>query len=223
LFLSIASIAVVLPASAAGVPKILKKAEKSLDVDDPVQVAVFEAVNLYEEGFEGILGEPLNAEERDELINWIVAFPDVANKGRMQRLRDAEVTADSARHVTHTFEGQSNGVFYVQNTVLPGATTDMHLLQWIFDVPFDERVSFAHNMFSSIQVLFAKDKKWLKSGTEDSALNPVYGQLSLVNNVKVGLRGSEMVMVSVDYGQTEEIHNLSSGVLLNIYRMKVKF
>lgn len=223
LFLSIASIAVVLPASAAGVPKILKKAEKSLDVGNPVQVGVFEAVKLYEEGFEGILGEPLNAEEREELINWIVAFPDVANKGRMQLLRDAEVTADSARHVTHTVEGQADSLFYVQNTVMPGATTNMQLLQWTFGVPFDERVGFARNMFSSIQALFAKDKKWLKGGTEDPALNPLYGQLGMVNNVKAGLRGSEMIMVTVDYGQTEEIHNLSNGVLLKIYRMESKY
>lgn len=210
-------------ALAAKVPGVLKSAQKSLDTSDSVQVAVFESIESYENGFEGVLGDPLNETERQELINWWVEFPDVMNKGRMAVLREAEVSADSARHVTVAIEGQSDSVFFVQEMIQPGATTNMKMLQWTFDVPFEERKDFARSMFSRIQKLFSKDRKWMKSGTEDASLNPLYGQLSLVYTLKGSMRGSQMLMLSVDYGQTREIHDLSGGVLLKVYTMDIKF
>ena len=78
----------------------------------------------------------------------------------------------------------------------------MRTVQWTFDVPLAEGPSFARRLFSQIEALLRKDKKWLTSGTEDKALNPYSGSFGKVYLLK--MTGTEQIIINVDYPHTSE-------------------
>ena len=206
----------------ASVPKFLRKVESQVDLTNVVQARVYEVIKHYADDFALVRTTPFNDVQKRAMIDDLLKFPDVMGVGSMERLRQFESMADAAYSINISIP-DSDGYYYQQVVVAPGSETTMSMVQFTFDVPFADRVEFAHSLVKQIKPLFAKDKKWMLSGTEDPALNPLYGQVIFVYNIKAGVKGSEMLMVGVHYGHTELIHEASGGVYIKIHSMRMKF
>lgn len=211
------------PDATGKTPKSLRKVEKQVDNSNAYQVPVFAVLAAYEDGFQAILGDAISGAQRQTLIDDTLAFPVYGQaKTRLDRLREAEALADTARHVTVAIpDGQA--LYYQQEVVGAGFTSTTDMIQFSFDVPFEDREAFANDVFGQLLPMFSKDRKWMRSGTTDPSLNPVYGQLTMTHSLKAGMSGAENLIVSVDYAHTKEIHDLSHGVVLKIFRSTTKF
>jgi len=198
-------------------PKYLKQASKNLDRSDPIQVAIYQVLEGYPD-FEAVLGAAYTQEEQERFIEESLAKPDLMGFGKMQNLQILEAMAPTLRHVSLELEG-AKALYYQQDSEQPAAATKMKVVQWTYDVPLDEGQAFAHQLFSQVEALLRKDKKWLKSGTEDKALSPLLGSLSKVYNLS--LMGSELIMVNVDYPHTLEAKE-ALGLRLWVASMETK-
>ncbi|MCB1693418.1 MAG: hypothetical protein KDI19_11685, partial [Pseudomonadales bacterium] len=178
LFLSILTFAgATLDAHAGGLPRYLKKAAKAVDANDPVQSAVFEALKDADNGFAAVRGAAYDDAEKQAYVDELMSFPDVMGIGSLARVRMFEAAADSAHHVTLSVPG-AKGLYFRQVVVQPGSESTMDFVQFTFETPFENGANVAHGLFDRIRHMFAKDKKWLKSVTEDESLNPLYGTLN---------------------------------------------
>lgn len=198
-------------------PKYLKKASKNLDKDNPIQMAVYQVLESYPD-FEGVLGAAYTQEQQEAWIDDSLAKPDFLNQGRVAVLQTLESMAPTLRHLNIEVEGAS-GLYYVQESVQPIGSTTMRTVQWTFDVPLAEGPSFARQLFSQIEALLRKDKKWLSAGTEDKAVYPHLGLLSKVYSLK--MTGTEQIHINVDYPHTSEAKE-ALGLRLSISQFVAK-
>lgn len=204
-------------------PKPLRDIQKVLDTSNPIQSAIFTVFKDYPNNFANIQDGIPDQDFLDQMRDDYLAFPayDEA-KSSMDRLRETEIIVDSTRKINVPLEG-AGSYYWEQEIIQPGATAMQRFVIYTFDVPYEDRVAKAHEIFNQLQPMFRKAKKWAKSGTEDANLNSLYGQLTMGAYLKMGSGGATMLTVSVDYGQTEEIHRLSQGVALKILLLDLKY
>lgn len=198
--------------------RIGKAADSS---DDPLIKAVITTVRAYENNFSDVLGDPIDEPERERQIQNNLDFDVFSQaKSRMERMREAEMYADSARFLNVDLEEAAYSYYWSQQTVMSMASSNNYFVTWEFDVPFEERDAAAKKLFSRLEAVFSQDRKWRKSVMDNAKLNPYLVQM--IYNYTLGGNGMDQLWVTVEYARNEKYYVPYGMVVVRVYRTTTK-
>ena len=198
-------------------PKPLRKIEQRFDLADPVQAAIFTVLKSYPKDFASMrTDEPLPAEQQERIVDWYLAVgarnvDRNLQQSQMDRLREAEIHAASARRVNVEIPG-AFGYYWDSRLSQPGVKSRMQGVKWVIPAAADERIDLARGLHTTLSEIVEGDGKWRDYSLEDVEAAPVAVQLG--HMYLLSMLGTRWLEVLIHYGRTDEVHDAMGGVHL---------